>query len=479
MEKQPIHDLARPFNPGDVAPFGTVERYLGQGASGFVFLVKQEDAARAVKVYDRWAVAEPGSPERLRRETETLSSLDHPNICHAYTSGSVVDPRDQVTDLHFLVMDYVVGYDLDAIVKREGAFSVERTVHVALAISSALEALHARGIVHRDLKPANIMLEDSTSRVVLMDFGVARNGADDTVTQTGAFLGTTQFAAPEWIYRPPGSNVTSPALDVYSLGATLLYLLSAQLPFPGVRNYAQLLDTIRTQPPTTTYPAIPVWLRSLIISMMNKDPNSRPSLGDVQQALAVQRDAGPQPQLPTSQLTADSVRSSMAARTEVIQRLQNVSRSNQVMHARQEFAEHLRAKWAPFFRELEKGEQGQTTRTLQVNFGSGIAIDRWSHEVALRERFMGFEFDSADSQAVILTPISGVAAGVFYYLAGGPTAFSLVVFAGELRGQPAGAIDIDTSRISSGSLLELKDEITTGIDADGQLLLDRFVRSNP
>src|SRR5256886_15054314 len=148
-----------------------------------------------------------------------VAEIDHPNIIPVYRVG-------QIGGILFIVMKFVEGKSLDAILQEQGALSVPVTLHVLRAAARALAYAHACGIVHRDVKGANILI-DSDGRVMVSDFGVALRSADVTLTADGTVIGTPPFMSPEQC----AGRRAGPQSDQYSLGIVAFQMLAGSLPF--------------------------------------------------------------------------------------------------------------------------------------------------------------------------------------------------------------------------------------------------------
>src|SRR3989441_4977187 len=163
-----------------------------------------------------WPAAPPGGAvaDGLRREARRAAALDHPNIVPIYQVG-------ESGGIHYIVMKFIEGRSLDAIVDDQGALPIAVVVAVLRAIASALAYAHERGTVHRDIKSSNILI-DQEGRVYVSDFGLARAAEDSKVTPSGAVMGTPQFMSPE---QCAGAAV-GPQGDQYSLGIVGFQMLA-------------------------------------------------------------------------------------------------------------------------------------------------------------------------------------------------------------------------------------------------------------
>ncbi|HEY8505377.1 MAG TPA: serine/threonine-protein kinase, partial [Gemmataceae bacterium] len=210
----------------------TIGRYkvlerLGSGGMGQVFLCEHKMMRRrvAIKVLPTAKAEDSSSLERFYREARAVAALDHPNIVRAYDI-------DQDENLHFLVMEYVDGASLQDIVKKFGPMEVARACHYIYQAAVGLQHAHdVAGLVHRDIKPGNVMI-DRSGLAKILDMGLARffHDEEDIITKRydEAVLGTADYLAPE---QAIDSHAVDIRADIYSLGATFYFLLTAHPPF--------------------------------------------------------------------------------------------------------------------------------------------------------------------------------------------------------------------------------------------------------
>lgn len=256
--------------PGVGEAFGgyTIESSLGRGGMGAVYLATQGRLARkvALKVIAPELAHDDAFRSRFLRETQLAASLDHPNVIPIYDAG-------EVDGVLYLAMRYVEGPSLRTRLRQRGSLTVEQTLAIAEQIGSALDAAHAAGLVHRDVKPANVLLSEPDERTFLCDFGLAKRRDADGPTQTGSFLGSVDYAAPEQI---EGRRVDGRA-DVYSLGCVLFQCLTGRPPFARDTEYAVLHAHVSEPPPllSNVRPDLPRALDAVLLQAMAKDPDAR------------------------------------------------------------------------------------------------------------------------------------------------------------------------------------------------------------
>jgi CHASE2 domain-containing sensor protein/predicted Ser/Thr protein kinase len=219
-----------------------VEKELGKGAMGVVYLGKDPKIGREVAIKTLALTQEfeadeiAGVKERFFREAETAGKLAHPNIVTIYDAG-------EEHDYCYIAMELLKGGDLVPFTKKGNLLQPEKVVSLVARAADALGYAHREGVVHRDIKPANMMYNPETDTLKLTDFGIARLTASSK-TKTGMVLGTPSYMSPEQL---GGSRVDGRS-DLFSLGVTLYQLLSGQLPFDG-DSMAQLMFRIANEAP--------------------------------------------------------------------------------------------------------------------------------------------------------------------------------------------------------------------------------------
>jgi len=245
-----------------------LERELGRGGMGAVFLARdlKLDRLVAIKVLPPELAVRPELRERFLRETRTAASFSHPNIVSVHSV-------EETPGLLFFVMAYIEGETLTQRVKRQGLMPVPEALRMLQEVAWALSYAHGRGVVHRDIKPDNVLLERSTGRALVMDFGIARSVAASGLTQVGEAIGTPHFMSPE---QAAGDKVDGRS-DLYSLGVVGYFAVSGRLPFDGDSAQAIMVAHI-SQPaiPVTRFrPDLPGPLAQAIDRCLAKAPEQR------------------------------------------------------------------------------------------------------------------------------------------------------------------------------------------------------------
>ncbi len=204
-----------------------MERELGKGAMGVVFLGRDPVIGRRVALKTIRAIGEDDAEtrefaERFLREAQAAGTLSHPNIVTIHDVGEEVE-----TGTTFIAMEYVEGKNLKQLLKDKVSFSYDRIAEIVISVGDALDYAHRRGIVHRDVKPANIILT-TDGTVKITDFGIARMESS-SLTAAGQFLGTPNYMSPEQV----AGEVVDGRSDLFSLGVVLYELLTKKKPFAG------------------------------------------------------------------------------------------------------------------------------------------------------------------------------------------------------------------------------------------------------
>jgi hypothetical protein len=267
-----------------------IEGVAGQGGMSVVYRATQVSLDRpvALKVIAAELAADPGFRARFQRESRVLASIDHPNVIPVYEAG-------EAEDRLFIAMRWVDGTDLRALLTSENGLEWGRAAHIVAQVADALDAAHERGLVHRDVKPANILIEPrrGLEHAYLSDFGIARTPDSETLTRTGQWVGTLDYAAPEQIQ---GGRADARS-DVYSLGCVLYQALTGSVPYPRESDPAKLWAHIKEPPPAARKlrPQLSPEMDAVIARAMAKRPDRRfataGALGRAALA-AVESDAG-------------------------------------------------------------------------------------------------------------------------------------------------------------------------------------------
>ncbi len=248
-----------------------IEKELGKGAMGVVYLGKDPKIGRMVAIKTMALSQEfeadelKDVKERFFREAETAGRLSHPNIVAIYDAG-------EEHDLAYIAMELIKGHDLTRYTKPDKLLPTGDVIQLIARAAQALGYAHSNNVVHRDIKPANMMLVEETGALKLMDFGIARI-AGSSKTKTGMVLGTPSYMSPEQL---AGKKVDGRS-DLFSLGVTLYQLLTGQLPFHA-ESMASLMFKIANEahaPVLSIAPTLPPQIEPILAKVLNKDFEQR------------------------------------------------------------------------------------------------------------------------------------------------------------------------------------------------------------
>ena len=252
-----------------------VEKELGKGAMGVVYLGKDPKIGRMVAIKTMALSQEFEADElqdvkdRFFREAETAGRLSHPHIVSIFDAG-------EEHDLAYIAMEFVKGGDLTRYIKPHNLLPVPEVLRLMADAADALDYAHSNTVVHRDIKPANMMLLDEGKVIKLMDFGIARI-ADSSKTKTGMVLGTPSYMSPEQL---AGKKVDGRS-DLFSLGVTLYQLLTGSLPFQA-DSMATLMFKIANEnhaSPLIVRPDLPPEMAAIIDKALTKNYEQRYARG--------------------------------------------------------------------------------------------------------------------------------------------------------------------------------------------------------
>jgi serine/threonine protein kinase/formylglycine-generating enzyme required for sulfatase activity len=272
--------------PAELAGCGKYELLgkLGHGGMGAVYKARHTFLGElvAIKVLNPDLVEHPEARARFLREMQAAGKLKHPNIVRALDA-------EQIGTVLVLVMEYVEGFTLDGLVANKGPLPVDFSCRCAVQAALGLQHAHKRGMVHRDVKPANLMVTAKKKEVKLLDFGLARGPREllgkDKQTRLQMFMGTPEYVAPEQATDAARADIRA---DIYSLGATLYFLLAARPPFQADTPLNTVLAQIQgeAQPLPELRQDVPAELWAVVAKMLAKDPRKRyQTPGEVAKAL--------------------------------------------------------------------------------------------------------------------------------------------------------------------------------------------------
>ncbi|HQR07251.1 MAG TPA: serine/threonine-protein kinase [Gemmatales bacterium] len=263
-----------------VIPGYRIERELGRGGMGVVYLATDLALQRPVAIKMGLTQASPSTQRRFQNEASALARLQHPHIVQVYAAGATLNGQT------YFVMEYVSGGSLaDRVTKVPQ--SIADSARLVQLLAKAVYAAHQRGIVHRDLKPANVLLAVHSDEPALncawglpkiADFGLVKLldnfSEENPVTTTGDLLGTPNYMAPE---QARSGNAISHSVDIYALGAILYSLLAGRPPFQGGNSIDVILKVLEDQPPCLKEirPEVPEELEVVCKRCLSKNPADR------------------------------------------------------------------------------------------------------------------------------------------------------------------------------------------------------------
>jgi len=249
-----------------------IQRELAQGGMAEVYLAHDQLLNRpvALKALFPEYAREPSFVERFRREAQAAANLNHPNIVAIYDWG-------QEDGTYFIVMEYVEGRSLRDLIRSEAPIDPSQAAEITAEIASALGFAHRNGVVHRDVKPGNVLLTQ-TGTVKVTDFGIARAGASDGLTQTGSVMGTATYFSPEQAQGLPVDGRS----DVYALGVVLYEMVTGVAPFTADSPVSVAYKHVRETAvlPTERNPETPPDLELIIMTALQKDAGNRYQTAD-------------------------------------------------------------------------------------------------------------------------------------------------------------------------------------------------------
>nr|WP_168529736.1 serine/threonine-protein kinase [Streptomyces sp. RPA4-2]QIY64171.1 serine/threonine protein kinase [Streptomyces sp. RPA4-2] len=264
-----------------------LEARIGRGGMGVVWratdqLLSRQVAVKELPLDDSLSADEAlQQRDRTLREARAVAQLHHPHII-------VVHDVVEEAERPYIVMELIDGGSLAERISADGPVDAREAARIGIALLGALRRAHDAGILHRDLKPANVLMEAGTDRVVLTDFGIAQVAGATTLTESGSFVGSPEYTAPE---RMSGAR-TGPESDLWSLGALLCTVLSGESPFRrdslGGILHAVVMDEIR--PPAQAAPLLPV-----VRGLLERDPDRRLDAVEAERLLRAFRQTGRTP----------------------------------------------------------------------------------------------------------------------------------------------------------------------------------------
>ena len=242
---------------------------LGIGGMGVVFkaIHIKLDKLFALKMIAPGLAMNENFIKRFQTEAKALAKFEDPNIVRIY------DLRAD-NDQWFIVMEYVDGFNLLDLIRKDGAFPLQNALHILKQILTAIGHAHRAGIIHRDLKPNNVMIT-TTGNVKITDFGLAKDQTSMTTTLSVTGGGTLYYMSPEQV---KGFQFTDKRSDIYSIGMTFYEMITGTVPFKNMDSDFDIRESIirkETEKPTAFNPNIPPELEAIVMKSIAKKPDNR------------------------------------------------------------------------------------------------------------------------------------------------------------------------------------------------------------
>jgi eukaryotic-like serine/threonine-protein kinase len=309
-------------SPTEVAGRYRIERRLGAGGMSTVFRATDSVLERpvAIKLLAEHLAEDEAFVARFRREALAAARLMHPNVVQVFDSG-----RDEASDRHYIVMEYVDGPSCADMLREHKRLEVDETVAIVRDACQALDYAHRAGVIHRDVKPGNLLVASETGTTKLADFGIAKAAEQTRITQVGSVLGTAAYLSPE----QARGDEAGPASDIYSLGVCAYQFLTGRLPheYSSLTELALKQQEESVEPVATYRPEVPSELDAAVRVALARAPETRYASG-LEMARAVE--AGYQGH------ATDATEALSAADRESTQVLGDVTAMTQALRTRQE-----------------------------------------------------------------------------------------------------------------------------------------------
>jgi serine/threonine-protein kinase len=263
-----MNTLEPVLEPGQMLDHYRIDRTIARSGMSVLFQATDLNDGRkvAIKVPHPEMEADPVLFERFKREQEIGQTLDHPGVVKTYDG----EERSRI----YMVIEWVDGRLLRAILNEERKLPIQRAVQLTVSICDALDYMHKHGVVHRDLKPENIMV-DAEDHIKLIDFGIAmkEDARRLTITNMTAMLGTPDYISPEQVKGQRGDQRS----DIYALGVMLYEMLTGETPFRGPNPLAVMNERVLKDPTPARKlnPAISPELQEILYRALERDPRHR------------------------------------------------------------------------------------------------------------------------------------------------------------------------------------------------------------
>ena len=247
-------------------------REIGTGGMSTVYAATDEELSvkLALKIMKPDFLTDADFVERFKREVNIARNIRHPNIVQVFDLGfAMVSDRK----FYYLTMELLEGRDLAEHLRENNTLPLVDTLRIGLQVCDALTQAHRSGVVHRDIKPQNIFI-DEQGQVKLMDFGISRSAALDTMTTGGQLIGTPKYMSPEQVHRKTDPDNRT---DIYAFGIVLYEMCTHRTPFQGESTVEVALKQVQQQPqsPRELNTTVPAKLDDIILKCLEKEPDAR------------------------------------------------------------------------------------------------------------------------------------------------------------------------------------------------------------
>ena len=279
------YDPAEELAVGTVIGDYQVEKMIGFGGMGIVYGAVHAVIGKraAIKVLSAKYCADRAAVARFLQEAQSVNRVAHANIVDIFAFGTLDDGRS------YLIMEWLQGESLSARLERAHQLPVHEVIEITTELTRALEAAHAANVIHRDLKPDNVIVipDDDGFRIKLLDFGIAKlstSQPQSSKTATGITMGTPLFMSPE---QARGQNVDA-RTDIYALGIMMYAMLCGETPFEHEASPVEVLHAHigkTPRPPSTLRAEVPEAIDALVLQLLSKQPEDRPTLGELRTQL--------------------------------------------------------------------------------------------------------------------------------------------------------------------------------------------------
>ena len=273
------------FSPGQSLGDYRITALIGQGGMGVVYAAVDTRLERpvAIKTLAPKLLNDPHARSRFLQEARSQAKIEDDNVLN-------IHQVDEVDNVPFFVMPLLKGETLFQRLSRNKPLRTDETIRIGQEIAHGLAVAHACGLIHRDIKPSNIWLEERTHRVKILDFGLARSiesNEREHQTECGIVLGTSEYMSPE----QARCQLIDPKTDQFSLGCLLYECITGVIPFQREDRASTIAAILRDdpKPPQDISRTVPKALSDLIVRLLSKSPEQRPSASEVANDLKLER----------------------------------------------------------------------------------------------------------------------------------------------------------------------------------------------